>query len=495
MSTAGSEFRQTALWRLVSTVSSIVTSLISYRLYNDYLGKSLYGLLMPVVLVVGMLPQFDGGYRLAINRRLLVGGLGADRRQLVDFAQALYSWGALAAGGLGILLLTLYSWAPEAREADQPWSFYLSLGLMGAMAVLSSSQTQLLVGLGRQRHLFALNALGAWLYVGTLWLLFRSGQVQWAFPIAQFAFLSVPTALAWWLARVELPGVRLLDFHWNPEFTQLFRQLWRDAAPAFVCQLVMLFLYAADFLLAPHLLTNAAASEITLAANLFTIIRRFLQSADESIWPRLAAADVGATRTSSALVRINAVVYGVVMTVAAVTLHQFVGAYTPNLQPAAIVLWLFALRYLFTGLASQPAYYLYGHGKFSEIARHLGLEFVVAVVLSFVLAPRFGAAGVAGAFTLATLFGVAGPLPWAYAKAAGVRPGAHFLAVGGRAVAAVAVAGASSLFLMQWARSWPATMAVGAAATVFSLGLFTAWAAWRASREGRVDVRALASHF
>lgn len=495
MSSAGAEFRRTTLWRLASAASAIVTSLLAYRLYNHYLGKALYGLVLTAVNIVGMLPQFDGGYRLAINRRMLADGPGPGHRRLVDFAQALYSRGALLAGGTGMLLLTLYGLGPQARHAGQPWTFYLTLGFMGALAVLGTAQMQLLVGLGRQRHLFALHTLGAWLYVGVLWIAFRSGQVQWAFPLAQGAVLTVPMVVAWWIARDTLPGLRLVDFRWGPESTRLFRQLWMDAAPAFVCQLVMLFLYAADSVMASQLLPNAAASEVVLAAGLFTMFRRLLQSADESIWPRLAAAAEGATEVSDALVRVNAVLYGVVMTVAAVTLPRFLAGYTPSLQPSVGVIWLFAARYLVTGLASQPAYYLYGHGRFGEIARHLGLEFAVAVVLSFLFAPRFGATGVAGAFALATLVGVAVPLPWAYAEAASLRPLVHLRAVWIRALGAMVVSGTVATLLLHAARGWPSVVLVGALATVISLGGFVALAAWRASRHGRVDARALVSHF
>lgn len=495
MSTASSDFRRTALWRLVATVSSLLTALLAFRLYEKYLGESLFGLVLAAVNIVGMLPQFDGGYRLVINRRLLAGGSENERRRLVDFAQALYSWGALAAGILGVGLLTLYSLGPNVRNAGQPLGFYLALGAMGALAVLSTAQTQLLIGLGRQRHLFVLNALASWLYLGVLWVLFRAGHVVWAFPLAQFAVLTVPTAIAWRLARNELRGVRLLDFRWSSDFQEQFRELWREAAPAFVCQLVMLFLYGADLVLAAQLLPKAAAKEVVTAALLFTMLRRFLQSADEAIWPRLAAAEEGAARTSAALVRINAVVYGVIMTVAAVTLPAFIGWYTPDLRPAPLVIWLFAARYLITGLASQPAYYLYGHGRFRDIARHLGLEFLVAVGLSFLFAPRFGAVGVAGAFALATLVGVAVPLPWAYAEAAALRPARHFLAVWSRALPAVAVAWIVATVLLRWADNWPAAIAVGACATIISLGLFTALAWWRTRGQGGVDLRTVASHF
>jgi len=469
--------------------------MLAFRLYKQYLGPSLFGLVIAAVNIVGMLPQFDGGYRLAINRRLLAGGSQAERRRLVEFAQALYSRGAVAAGVLGTAFLILYSLGPKIREAGQPFGFYLALGVLGALAVLSTAQTQLLVGLRQQRQLFILNAINSWLYLGTLWVLFRMGYVVWAFPIAQFVILAMPTFIAWRLARTELPGIRLLDFRWPTHFGSLFRQLWLDAAPAFVCQLVMLFLYGADVILAPQLLPEVAATEVVQAALLFTMLRRFLQSADESIWPRLAAKEKGATQTSGLLVRLNAVVYGVIMTVAAVTLPAFIGWYTKAPPPEALVIWLFAFRYIVTGLASQPAYFLYGHGRFGDIARHLGLEFIVAVALSFFLAPRFGAAGVAGAFALATLFGVAIPLLWSYARASGVPLVNYFLAVWARAIPGMAIAGLLASTLMQWATGWPATVAVGAAATLLSLGLFAALAWWRTPAAERWDARVVASHF
>ena len=175
MSTSGSDFRIAAAWRLVATVSSIITALLSYRLYNQYLGKSLFVLVITAINIIALLPQFDGGYRLVINRRLLADGPGLTRRPLVDFAQALYSWGALGAGVFGMGLMALYRRRAGAMEA-LPLPFYLGIGSMGFMFILSTAQTQLLIGLGRQRQMFVLNALSAWLYLGLLWTLLKAGQ-------------------------------------------------------------------------------------------------------------------------------------------------------------------------------------------------------------------------------------------------------------------------------------------------------------------------------
>ena len=229
-----SGFRATTLWRLFAAGSSVLTALITFHLYDQYLGRAgLFGLIQTAVTVVALLPQFDGGFRLAINRRLLLGRNPIDRRNLVDFAQVFYSWMALFAGLLGMLVLTGYSWNQNARNAGVPWSFYLTLGSLGGWVVLNTAQSQLLVGLGRQRQLFILNVIAAWLNLGILWLAFRQGQTAWAFPLAQGFSLAVPTLIAWWLARLDLPGLRLLTFVLPPGFWPRFQGLRSEAAPAF----------------------------------------------------------------------------------------------------------------------------------------------------------------------------------------------------------------------------------------------------------------------
>ncbi len=489
----GSGFRLTTLWRFLATGSSVVTALLAFRLYDYYLGAGRWGLIQTAVIVVGLLPQFDGGFRLAINRRLLAGGVRAERRELVDFAQVFYSWAALVAGALGMILLAGYSLSQNARAAGTPLSFYLILGSLGAFTILSTAQSQLLVGLGRQQQLFLLNTLAAWLNLGVLWFAFRRGQTLWAFPLAQAISLALPTAVAWWLARLDLPGLRLFVLKLPAGFWKRFRELWREAAPAFGCQLVMLFLYASDAVVASFLVSAAGVDEVALGARLFTLLRLSLQSADEAIWPRLAAGSREAQRTSGDLVRINALLYGTVMAVAAVTLPVFADLYFHQIHPSSLVLWLFAARYLITGVASQPAYYLYGHGRFHDLTRHLGLELGVALILSWVFASRFGAAGVAGAFALATLVGVAVPLPWAYTEAVGIRPLLHFLSVWRRAAAAAALAAALAAVGVYLASTWLTVMFAGAGATLLTFMVFLGVAYVRASRHGKVDVRTLVS--
>ena len=181
------------------------------------------------------------------------------------------------------------------------------------------------------------------------------------------------------------------------------------------------------------------------------------------------------------------------MAAAGVTLPVFAKLYFHEIQISPVVLWLFTGRYLISGLASQPAYYLFGHGRFGEIARHIGLEWVVAMVLSVVLAPRLGAAGIAGAFALATLVGVAVPLPWAYTEAAGLRPITHFVGVWWRAgITAVLAAGLAYLGL-HWATTWPTVIGAGAVAALATLGVLVGIAWIRATRHGTVDVRTLLS--
>ena len=96
---------------------------------------------------------------------------------------------------------------------------------------------------------------------------------------------------------------------------------------------------------------------------------------------------------------------------------------------------------------------------------------------------------------MTTLVGVAVPLPWAYAEVSAMSPAGHLRAVWSRALMAMVVSGLVATLLLRWGRGWPGSVLAGAAATIVTLGCFGAWAAWRASRHGRVDARALVSHF
>lgn len=486
-------FAQAVFWRAFATASSVVTVFLSLRLYDRHLGKELYGLVTAALQVIAYLPLLDGGFRLAGNRALLAGPAPAERRHILEFGQTLYTLAGAGALVLGLLLMAAYACSPNARASGQPITFFLSLGALGAAISVGSAQTQLLTGLGLQARLFALNALNTWLNLAGLWLGFRCGMGAWTFPFAILVALlgTVPLALVW--IRRREPELHVLSLRLDGDFRARLRRLWPEASAALRMQLITVLLYSCDVVLAQVLCPEGPAGVYALVARLFTMVRTSLQAADEAVWPILAQRAAGGADLSASLVRLNAWIYGAVMAAVAVTLPSFLVHYLKgDWRPEPALVWFFAGRYLITGLCSQPAYFLYGAGRFDVLARNLGRELAVAAVLALPLGWRFGTLGVGVAFALATVAGTFVPLPLAYSALAGVAPAATFANLWSRALAAALVAAALAFTGLHFVTAWPLVVATGgiAAAAALVPVLVQAWL--RARLAGKVDVRTVA---
>ncbi len=486
-------FAQAVFWRVFATASSVVTVFLSLRLYDRHLGKELYGLVAAALQVIAYLPLLDGGFRLAGNRALLAGPSPSERRRILEFGQTLYTLAGAGALAVGLLLMAAYACSPNARASGQPITFFLSLGALGAAISIGSAQTRLLTGLGQQARLFALNALNTWLNLAALWFGFRYGMGAWTFPFAILVALlgTVPLAI-WWIRQSE-PEFRVLSLRLDDEFRIRLRRLWPEASAALQMEVITVLLYSCDVVLVQLLCPVGPAGVYALAARLFTMVRTSLQAADEAVWPILAQRTAGGANLSATLVRLNAWVYGAVMAAAAVTLPAFLRQYLKgDWQPEPVLVWLFALRYLITGLCSQPAYFLYGAGRFDVLARNLGRELVVAAVLALPLGWKFGTLGVGLAFALATVAGTFVPLPFAYATLAGVTPAATFANLWLRALAAALAAAAVAFAGLHFVTAWPLVVALGGIAAGAALLPVLAQACFRAWRAGKVDVRTVA---
>lgn len=486
-------FVQAVFWRGFATASSVVTVFLSLRLYDRYLGKELYGLVTAALQVIAYLPLLDGGFRMAGNRALLGSPTKAERRQILVFGQTLYTLAGIGALIIGLLLMTAYALTPNARASGQPLSFFLSLGLVGAAISVGSAQTQLLTGLGLQARLFALNALNTWINLASLWIGFRADMGPWAFPFAILAALlgTIPLAL-WWIRRHE-PDLPVLSLRLDGAFRDRFWRLWPEASAALRMQVLTVLLYSCDVVIVQMFCSAGSLGVYALCARLFTMVRTSLQTADEAVWPILAQRAAGGANLSATLVRLNGWIYGAVMACLAVTLPAFIARFFQHdWRPEASLVWIMAARYLVTGLCSQPAYFLYGAGRFDLLARNLERELAAAAVLALPLAWKFGSVGVGFAFALATLAGTFLPLPFAYSTLAGVAPAATFLNLWSRALAAAALAATLAFVGLRYAGTWPRVVATGviAAATTLLLVLVQAW--FRARLTGKVDVRTVA---
>jgi hypothetical protein len=478
-------FVQTVFWRVASALSWVLVSLITLRLFRKNLSLPLFGLIGVAVLILGCLPALDGGFRTAINRRILSLGGSPERDGFVAFGQRLYSWFGVIALVLGVVILAAYSLTPNARHLRLPFSFYLLLGSTGALVVLANAYLQQLIGLGLQRRMFAIQTAMAWSTVAVLWGGFRAGAGIWSFILSTGLPQFCAVALAVPMIRIAAPGTRIFDLTWDPADTRRFQDLWREASGVLQMQLWTLALYTVDALLVGWIWKEDEVGRYLLAANLFSKLRLLLQSADEAVWPILAAKAVNGERISAGIARLNGWIHGAAMTAAALCIPPFLSGYLGGEWTSdQVVAFLMAGRFLVTGLAAQPAWWLYGHGCMHSIALHVRRELLTALALSLPLGWWLGPVGVAWGFLGGTAAGMLYPLPAEYARRAGLRPLRVLLGFWSRAAAAALIAGAICLAGIRLDLGWVATVGFAATAAAVPPGLAVLVAYRRARQAG-----------
>jgi O-antigen/teichoic acid export membrane protein len=465
---------------------------VSIRLYETYLGKDLFGQIMVALQILQYLPLLDGGFRLTTNRALLAGMDAEERRGLLIFGQTLYSWVAIGALALGLILMLGYSLTPNVRSFGLPLAFFLTLGALGAWVTLGSAQTQLLIGLGLQSRLFALNTLHAWLQLAGIYLGFRSGLHIWSIPIAMGAAWLITVAIALYWIRSKQPDLPWLQFKWDASFKKRLRDFWPSARAALRMQVVTVLLYTLDPIVVLLVAPESHLAIYVLLARLFTILRTTLQAADEALWPILAQRAAGSADMSAALVRVNGWIYGIMMAGAAMTLPAFLDTYMKeDWEPDPWLVALFAVRYLITGLCSQPAYYLYGAGRFQALARHLTWELTLGTGVAIVLGLWLGGVGVILGYVLGTLAGTALPLPLAYLKASNNRVAPFFIGTWGRAILGASLTSLIATLGLPWVESWPMVIVLGGIATSGTFVILLIQAGIRARLSGKMDVQSV----
>lgn len=485
-------FVQTVFWKAASAVSWALVSLLTIRLFQSV---EQFGLVSPALLVLGSLPALDGGFRVAINRRLLAARDDQIRTEHLAFGQRLSSWFSSAATLFGVLVLVAYSFTPNARSSGVSALFYPALGLTSGLILLASALLQQLTGLGLQRRMFALQLLMAWLSLATLWAGFRSGAGIWSFLLSQGLPHAIAIALAIPMVRTASPGLRLLDFSWSKRDTQRLRELWPDSSALLQMQVWTLLLYTVDVFIVSWIWKGPQVGQYSLVANLFSKLRNLLQSADEAVWPLLTSKQEKGETISSGVLRFNGLLYGGAMAVAAVATGPFIIAYKdPTWSSGGLFAALMGARYLITGIASQPAWWLYGHGHLATLAGHMRRELAVSVMLCVPLGWFLGATGIALAFVLGTVAGTLLPIPLEYARRSGRNPTELLLQVWTRSLLAGLAAAALALLGLGFGGPWWNVVIASGLALALTLGASFGLAAWRARRAGATERIAIARH-
>ncbi len=479
---------QTVAWRVAASLSSAVAGVTVFRLLEDHLTPARYGVVLVATQALQYLPLIDLGFRTVLNRQLLAEADPSRRSALLEFGQRLYALISLLLAAVALAGMALYALSPSGRQAGESIGFFLVLGLSGAASVAAAAQTQLLVGLGRQDRVFALNAAGTWTNLGVLWLALGRGLDLWAFPLAIAATALVQAGPAWITTRSLVPGLRWVGRMARTEFRALFVALRPAALACLRSQFAILVLFTVDVVLVDLLTGNPAVSAVYgIAARVFAIARNSLQAGSEALWPRIARAqrDGAGASTGDWLLPANAWVYGAAMGGMAVVLHPFIDWFmSARWAPDPVLAALMAGRFLVTGLSSPPAYQLLGMGEFRWLARYCERELVLAVGLSVPLGLGFGARGVALAFLLATGAGTFTPIFWRWARIRGVAPGGWFAATWLRGLLAAGIAVGVTWTILAAGVSGPGIPLAAAAGFAAALGVGITTGIVRARRAG-----------
>jgi O-antigen/teichoic acid export membrane protein len=409
---------------MFATGASVVSGFATLRLLSRHVSKEDYAVVGVAVNMMNYLPLLDGGFRMVINRRLLSGkglddGDTATRRtELIHFSQSLQSWVGLLALGVGTALMMLYSQTPNARDAHQPWTFYLALAGAGAAGMLAQMQATLLTGLGRQAQVFGLNGASSLANLAMLALFFRQDLGVWAFPAALGTVATLQFLAAGLLARTVEPELPWIEFRSDRAFRNHLASLRSEAVAAFRSQTSILLLFSLDTVLIGFVPRSLRADNgvYLVLARVFGIVRNCLQAASEAMWPLVASGHDGARRFEQPLLRLNAWICGAALGACIPTLPPFLKwLMKEEWRPSTALVILFAARFCITTFSSPSAFFLLGRGEFKTLARFVERELILAVLLSIPLGLKFGSSGIALAFLISTLAGTLTPILSRYA--------------------------------------------------------------------------------
>jgi Membrane protein involved in the export of O-antigen and teichoic acid len=434
------EFLKASGARLFAVAAIFASGLANLKLYGHFFTPDVYGIMVVALQLIGYLPMLDGGFRMATNRRLLAADPG-QRQSLILFSQEIYSW--LLAAGLfvGAILMAGYSLLRRSDIGGTDTSLlFLTLGACGAFSMFANAQANLLLGLGAQATMSVINGISALLGVGALAAALITGWDLWAFPFSVLISGIATYGLALIFLRLRGVSLPLLRFSLDTPFRRIFEDIRRDAWPAFRSQLAILLVFSSDLIIASFFCASAELAIYAIVSRVLGIGRGFLQVFNESAWPFVAAQGKGIDRLQDIIIRANSWIYGLSAGGLVVLLPEFVSWYMgPQWEPSATICWLFVLRFLVIGAAGPASYFLFGKGDFHSVARCTEQELLLSIILSLILGPVFGIAGIATAYLVGTSGGTLLPFWIAYARVQSLPLGRLLLGVWLRATAGFAV--------------------------------------------------------
>ncbi len=393
------------IFRVIASLISVASAFISIRLYNLYVAKEVYGVILVGLGIIGYLPIMSGGFRMVLNQRMLAEPNPEAAKATARFGQTLQTYFLLFVLLAGMSLMAAYSQVPSTRALALPILVFIATGAAAAATFHAGSQLALLVAFGEQVISTVIQSSWGLMGLFILWATFRMGWGVWAFP-ASIGFGALFTLLC---VRVVLittkHDVPLLVWHRGKDFWERLKTIWRSAIDCLHNQIVTAVIFSSDLIIVGILIGPGEAAVYGLVTRIAALSRQVLQSLSEAAWPRLTQ-ELDSQRKATMMRkvdRLNAWSVGCWYGAMAATLLPFLGSLVKADWIASPMLAdLIIMRNFIISLSGPHSYGLISAGKFKELARLSQFEAIVGVVLGVALSYAAGVVGTAVAYLLAS---------------------------------------------------------------------------------------------
>ena len=400
-----SPFSRAILSRLFTSTCAILASFVSLKLYNLYLTKEIYGVILVGVQIIAYLPLAGAGFMTVLNQRTLTDRDAASAKATAWFAQLLQNYLILIVLVVAVVLMSAYSQTFIARSSGLPFSFFLTVGLAAVVTFYMSDQIAFLIGQGEQVKCYFFQGIMNLLNALVLYLAFASGLGVWAFPIsgslsALLLFLPVREVL-----RRHMTGLPLFVLQPTPDFNARFKVLWRPALDCLKIQGWNLLMFTLDIILVGLLVGPGPAAVYGIISRVAGMSRHVLHAVGEVSFPRLAQeTDPGRKALFMRKVdHLNAWNVGCWFGAMGATLLPFLGwLLKADWVAGSVLIALMLTRHAIISLTSPQVFGIVSLGLFKENARLVRLDVIASTIPAIILSYPLGNKGVALGYLVGT---------------------------------------------------------------------------------------------
>lgn len=401
-----------ATCRLAANICAILTAFASFRLYNIYLTKELYGIVLVGMQFLSYLPLLGSGFGMVLGQRILADQDPATALATSRFNQVLQNYLLLIILLLGFMLMAGYSQMPTSRSMGLPLPLFFAIGVAGVANFYLGGQMGLLVIYGGQQ-VYSIILQGIWslLALVILWGCFVLGWGVWAMPVSTALSALLLVLVVWVLLQPRMKGLPILAWRRESDFWPKLRAIWAPSLAWIESQVSIMLQFTLDIILMGMLFGPGAAAVYGIISRITGMSRQIIQSLGDAAWPRLTMEPDLERRAAlmRKVDRLNAWITGSWYGAMAATVQPFLGwLMKEDWVAGPLLIGLVLARNMIVSLSSPHGYGLLSAGRFKELARATQREVFLCALFIFVFGHFFGMIGIA----LATLVATAGGSLW-----------------------------------------------------------------------------------